>query len=235
MPRSFFSALFVAAAVAACIALIWISWPEPPRPPANAPSAVVARAPFEWASASDRDLRVATVFIAARNFGIGAALDTLQAVASHDSTIFAEGHGIAHGIGRFVMARNGGNPSVLGQSRPVFEAGCYHGVLEGYLASVQSVDAAKLTSMCGWLIHPGESPLPGHECAHGLGHGFLERLSYDLGAALGACDAFSVESLRGECHDGVFMQNTVRGLGLSPADSAAGGRGEHHQARKSVV
>jgi hypothetical protein len=188
----------------------------------------VSREPFQWALASDRDLHLASVFIAARNSGVGAALDTLQAVAARDSSIFAEGHALAHGIGRFVMARNRANPSVLAQCRPVFEAGCYHGVLEGYLASVSTVDAAKLTSMCGSLLRVGGSPLPAHECAHGLGHGLLERLSYDLGAALSACDAFGSESLRGECHDGVFMQNTVRGLGLSPADSAASAQTQHH-------
>jgi hypothetical protein len=101
-------------------------------------------------------------------------------------------------------------------------------VLEGYLASVKSVDAKRLTSMCAALVRPGESRLPAHECAHGLGHGLLERLSYDIGTALASCDAFGVESLRGECHDGAFKQNAVRGLGLTPTDSGSAAPAEHH-------
>jgi len=226
MSRPIISVLAAAAAVA--IAVLVVRKDRPTAAPTPATSASSQPAPFEWEIASDSNPNVATIFLAARTSGVGAALDSLQAVAARDSTIFARGHELAHGIGRFVMARNGANPSTIAQCRPVFEAGCYHGVLEGYLASVTTVDAAKLTAMCSSLFHPGESPLPAHECAHGLGHGLVERFSYDLAAALGACDAFVVESLRGECHDGVFMQNTVRGLGLTVADSSNRTSSEHH-------
>ena len=229
MSRPIIPLLAVTVAVAVAGAVLLARKERPAAAPApSISSASTPRAPLEWASPSDRELNVASIFLAARKSGLGAALDTLQAVAARDSNVFADGHALAHGIGRFVMARNGADPSALMQCRPVFEAGCYHGVLEGYLASVAKVDATKLTSMCGSLIREGESPLPAHECAHGLGHGLLERFSYDLAAALGACDAFAVEPLRGECHDGVFMQNTVRGLGLTPAGSTTTAASEHH-------
>src|SRR5205085_9667136 len=50
-------------------------------------------------------------------------------------------------------------------------------------------------------------------CSHGLGHGFLARLCYDLGGALTACNYVPAEDARGECHDGVFMENVVHGMG----------------------
>ena len=40
---------------------------------------------------------------------------------------------IAHALGRYAIAANRNDPSVLSQCRPTFQAGCYHGVLEGYM------------------------------------------------------------------------------------------------------
>src|SRR5207247_207207 len=134
-----------------------------------------------------RDLDVAQVFLVARSRGVAAALDSLEEVAARDSSVRSQGHVLAHAIGRFVMAHNGADPSILAQCRPVFEAGCYHGVLEGYLASVPAVEATRITSMCSALLRREVGRLPAHECAHGLGHGLLERLSYDLSTALAAC------------------------------------------------
>jgi hypothetical protein len=216
-------------ALVAAIAFLLLRQTRPARSEsAQSPAPPPGGASVDWASVSDRDLEVATVFAAARRGGVAAGLDSLQSLASRDSNVYAEGHALAHAIGRFVMARNGANPSALSGCRPVFEAGCYHGVLEGYLAAVKTVDAKRLTSMCAALLRSGESRLPAHECAHGLGHGLLERLSYDIGAALRSCDAFSLESLQGECHDGAFMQNAVRGLGLGTPDSSQSMAGEHH-------
>ena len=199
---------------------------EPTPPPTKPPPAIVG-GQINWAALSNEELDVARIFAAARRGGIGAGLDTLQAIAARDSNVYAQGHALAHGIGRFVMARNRADPSVLAQCRPVFEAGCYHGVLEGYLASMKTVDAARLTSMCAALLRPSESRLPAHECSHGLGHGLVERLSYDFRAVLGSCDTFADEALRGECHDGAFMQNAVRGLGLGSDSTSAAAPAEH--------
>jgi hypothetical protein len=222
------SIINVALAVVALSLLLWQPLRNPGVPVQRPPAVVGGQ--INWAALSDEDLEVAGVFAAARRGGVGAGLDSLQAIAARDSSVLVQGHALAHAVGRFVMARNGADPAILARCRPVFEAGCYHGVLEGYLASVKTVDAARLTSMCAALLRPGESRLPAHECAHGLGHGLVERLSYDFRASLGSCDAFADESLRGECHDGAFMQNAVRGLGLDSASASAGSAEHHHGA-----
>lgn len=182
-------------------------------------------APFDWSGVTSRDLNIAAVFLTARDAGVRRAMDSLQTLSAADTTFRNDGHMIAHALGRFAIASAHGDPSVLSQCRPTFQAGCYHGVLEGYLASLPKVDANATTSLCARLIRADSSRFPATECAHGLGHGFAEALGYKLDAALHACDTFAEEELKGECHDGVFMENTVHGLGtggMNVGDSAMG-------------
>jgi hypothetical protein len=202
----------VALLVVAVIAVLSFGWWKATRTRRSPqPSAT---APFDWGTVSSRDLNIAGIFLTARDVGIARAMDSLERLANRDSAFWNDGHMIAHGLGRFAIANNGHDPSVLSQCRPTFQAGCYHGVLEGYLASMTQVDAPAMTHLCTALQKPRASPYEALECAHGLGHGFLEALRYDLTAALRACDAFSASDLRVECHDGVFMENAVHGLGM---------------------
>jgi hypothetical protein len=182
-------------------------------------------APFDWSGVSSRDLNIAAVFLTARDVGVSKAMDSLQSLSAADTTFRNDGHMIAHALGRFAIANSHGNPSVLSQCRPTFQAGCYHGVLEGYLASLPKVDAEATTQLCVQLIKPDSSRFPGTECAHGLGHGFNEALGYKLEPALVACDRFTDAELESECHDGVFMENAVHGLGnmgMNVGDNAMG-------------
>ncbi len=180
----------------------------------TARSASPAVAPFDWATASNRDLNIAKIFLTARDVGVTRAMDSLDRMAGADSALFTRGHVIAHALGRLAIAKNKNDPSVLSQCRPTFQAGCYHGVLEGYLASLPTVDAPASSRLCTALETNRSRRYESLECAHGLGHGYLEALKYNLTGALAACDAFSSDELRRECHDGVFMENTVRGLGM---------------------
>ncbi len=186
--------------------------------------------PFDWSAVSTRDLDIASIFLAAKSQGVGRAMDSLAALVKKDPALEANGHMIAHALGRYAIANNGHDPAVLRECRPTFEAGCYHGVLEGLLASQQSVDPPAMAKMCTSLTRPGDSRELTIECAHGLGHGFTEALGYELSRALAACDAFGVEDLRGECHDGVFMENAIQGIGagrMNVGDSAMAAAHEH--------
>jgi len=173
-------------------------------------------APFDWSTATDRDLNIAAVFLTQRVSGVTRAMDSLQALAMADTTLRTDGHMIAHMLGRFAIAKNRNDPSILSECRPTFQAGCYHGVMEGYLASLPQVDGRAVAHLCSALERPDSSRFSATECAHGLGHGLLERLRYDLAGALGACDTFDDIELRTECHDGVFMENAVHSLGTHP-------------------
>lgn len=181
----------------------------------DAASRAPAPAPFEWSAVSTRDLNIASVFLVARTQGVGRAMDSLAALEKKDSTLEGDGHMIAHALGRWAIGNNGHDPAVLRECRPTFEAGCYHGVLEGLLMTANKVDPPKMAALCTSFAHPGDSRELTNECAHGLGHGFTEAFGYDLSRALAACDAFTTADLRGECHDGVFMENVVQSVGMS--------------------
>ncbi len=201
------------------IAVLTVAWLRASDAAARPPEA----APFDWSAVSSRDLGIASIFLAAKSHGVARAMDSLSALVKSDSTLEGSGHMIAHALGRFAIANNGHDPAVLRECRPTFEAGCYHGVLEGLLASQKKVDPPAMAKLCTSFARPGDSRELTIECAHGLGHGFTEALGYDLGHALSACDAFGVEDLRSECHDGVFMENAIQGIGaarMNVGDSA---------------
>ncbi|HEV8449591.1 MAG TPA: hypothetical protein VGQ44_22400 [Gemmatimonadaceae bacterium] len=192
-----------------------------------------APASFDWSAVSTRDLDIASVFLAAKSEGVGRAMDSLSAFVKRDSTLEGDGHMIAHALGRFAIANNGHDPAVLRECRPTFEAGCYHGVLEGLLAAQQHVDPPAMAKVCTSFAHAGDARELTMECAHGLGHGFTEAMGYDLARALGACDSFDSGDLRGECHDGVFMENAVHGVGMkgmNVGDAALAGAAHEHMA-----
>jgi hypothetical protein len=184
-------------------------------------------APFDWSGVSSRDLNIAAVFLTARDVGVGRAMDSLLVLQASDTTFRTDGHMIAHSLGRFAIAKNHNDPSILAQCRPTFQAGCYHGVLEGYLSSLPKVDATATAQLCVRLIRPDSSRFAGTECAHGLGHGFAEAFGYEIAAALTACDVFADVELKSECHDGVFMENTVHGLGASGMNVGDDAMGSH--------
>jgi hypothetical protein len=207
---------------------------RPPAPAAEAAAPAhempVEPGTIDWTRIPDQDLRVSEVFLTARNVGVEAALDSLQALAQSDADIARRGHSLAHALGRYFIDRNNHDPAVIARCRPAFQAGCYHGVLEGYLASVNEVNAHELAGFCSALDEPGKAIIASRECAHGLGHGLLERVAYQFGDALEACDAFRARDLREECHDGVFMQNLVNGEGLPTTttdESVEGGAHQH--------
>lgn len=171
-------------------------------------------APFDWSSVSTRDLDIASIFLAARSEGVGRAMDSLAAFVRRDSSLEDDGHMIAHALGRYAIMHAKNDPAVLRECRPTFEAGCYHGVLEGLLVAQAKVDPVAMTTLCSSFARPGDSRELTIECAHGLGHGFTEAMGYDLARALSACDTFKAGDLQSECHDGVFMENVVQSAGM---------------------
>lgn len=192
---------------------------------ASAPMAV------DWANVSSRDLNVASVFLVARDVGLRQALDSLGVLASRDSTLRPLGHGIAHGLGRFAVARHGYDLSIIAECRPTFFSGCYHGVLEGYLSGRHAVDASALRGVCTSPRVLAMAPYVFRECAHGLGHGLTGVRGHDVFAALGDCAAVLPGGVaRSECRDGVFMENVVHAMGTNDVNVGDAMAAHHAQA-----
>ena len=194
------------------------------------------RSAVDWTRVSDRDLDIAELFIVARKTGVGDALRKLETLAASDTAVDAMGHVVAHALGRFVVAQRDGDPAVYADCREVFQAGCNHGVMEAYFASPRAaepnaVEPLALDSLCARITRPGAPRLVWLECAHGMGHGLLTRYHGDVRQALAACDHLTQRESRAECHDGIFMENAVRGttsadmrVGDAAVRAAAAGR-----------
>lgn len=170
----------------------------------------------DWTTVSSRDLDIAELFVIARDNGARPALERLEVLAARDSAVRDMGHTLAHGLGRFVVAQRQGDPAVYADCLEIFQAGCNHGVMEAYFASPRAASAdavtpSSLDKLCPTITRAGAPRLVGLECAHGMGHGLVARYHGDVRSALGACDHLTTPDARRECHDGVFMENAVRG------------------------
>jgi hypothetical protein len=161
--------------------------------------------------------------------GLAASLDTLEQWAARDSAVLRDGHQIAHALGRQAVADHGGDAAVIRQCRPAFASGCYHGVVEATLRDGGRIDMPRLQRLCV-ETERATGPGPGYECVHGLGHGIVGAVDYDIQAALRTCDALSTSSLRTSCHSGAFMEAITTALG-EPAFGGTPGHahGAEHQ------
>src|SRR5205085_2192654 len=91
----------------------------------------------------------------------------------------------------FAVARAHDDPAVFSQCTAEFEAGCWHGVMEGYFTSRRAAPAAAvmphaLDTLCAAIAPAGPARLPVLECAHGMGHG-LTALTQDVAKTAQFC------------------------------------------------
>jgi hypothetical protein len=186
---------------------------------------------IDWSQVTSRDLDIASVFLVARDRGVRPALDSLSVLARKDPRLEPLGHQVAHGLGRYAVAQRGYDAAVFAECRATFFSGCYHGVLEGWLAGHPGANAASLRGLCSSAAMRRLPPYAFRECAHGLGHGLTAMHAHDLFAALPDCDVALPDALaRHECYDGVFMENVIHGLGTAAFEVGDAMAGHHAHA-----
>jgi len=155
--------------------------------------------------------------------GLPAALDELSALAAKDSEIEARAHDLAHMIGELAVAGQPNVSKVMRDCRDTFLYGCYHGAVKAYFANRGRTRPADVVGVC-----PADlGTLLLFQCLHGLGHGVLANLDYDLFRALIYCDVLGTENDRRSCYGGVFMENVVVAL-EQVAGRATAERAEAH-------
>jgi hypothetical protein len=162
----------------------------------------------DWTRVTEHDLNVASVFLTARDRDLRAALDTMERLATRDPLIRAQGHQLAHAVGRYAMEQRK-DLAVIGECTPRFQSGCFHGVLEGYFLQGGTIDRASVGRICAGQVRGFERM----ECWHGLGHGLMVHHAGDFRQALTLCDALEAAQPRRECQDGIFMERAIRAIG----------------------
>lgn len=82
------------------------------------------------------------------------------------------------------------------------QSGYYHGVMEQYL---EEHGAQNLATNLGSLCSSDLNGFFRHQCIHGIGHGLMAWVNYDLPEALKECDLLPAG--KDSCWTGVFMEN----------------------------
>ncbi|MBI2013803.1 MAG: hypothetical protein HYS87_03190 [Candidatus Colwellbacteria bacterium] len=95
-------------------------------------------------------------------------------------------------------------------------SGCYHGTMEEFLADVGTANLAEeIDGICSKF----ETSFGLFECLHGVGHGLLAYLNYDLPATIAECDRLKDRFSAISCYGGMFMENIVTGQGIGASKS----------------
>ena len=139
--------------------------------------------------------------------GPESAFRAFRADYDRDPLVRARCHDLAHVIGHTAGGRYGDVAEAYRHGDRFCASGYYHGVLQAIVGGpARSRILRRPDGVCAAL--PRGSVDQGN-CSHGLGHGFMAVRADDVPAALGLCDRLSASYQRGNCYDGVFMENVM--------------------------
>jgi hypothetical protein len=94
-------------------------------------------------------------------------------------------------------------------------SGCYHGAMESLLFEKGTANLAKdITDVCSNF----ETSFGSFECLHGVGHGILAYLDYDMPQAIADCKKLPDSFSQSSCYGGMFMENILTGQGLGASE-----------------
>jgi hypothetical protein len=165
-------------------------------------------------------------------------MTSLEVLSNLDPDIRARGHDFTHvvGINAWKPGRDVG--SVYEACTPLFQSGCYHGVVQAWL-DINGADSANVANLCDLIPVTRSNLWLRFQCVHGLGHGLVQARSLHLRQALEGCDWLFDSWDEESCYGGAFMEFIVAGRGQShhrhgsaeadtaaPADEHAG-HGDH--------
>jgi hypothetical protein len=118
-----------------------------------------------------------------------------------------DGHHIAHHIGHETAMVFGPTAKAFALCPASYNYGCMHGFFQHALGTgeIADKDAAKI---CDDLAQDPILSLKAKlSCYHGLGHGVMIHVDYELPKALNTCDVLSGPFAQQGCWQGVFMEN----------------------------
>ncbi|MEO8450755.1 MAG: hypothetical protein ABI647_13235 [Gemmatimonadota bacterium] len=144
-----------------------------------------------------------------RRESVGAAMETLEALAKADNDVDRDGHVLAHGIGIEAYLHERSVAKTFSQCPTTFSSGCGHGILQAYLESLTSIDGGQLNDVCAPYRKPGSAAWVLFQCVHGIGHGLDMMYGGDLPRALDSCDLLVASWENEACYGGAFMENIM--------------------------
>lgn len=129
------------------------------------------------------------------------AMQFLERLIKEKKFVFAgNGHDAAHIIGRLSAEKSGMTDTGFLSCPENFYYGCQHGYFEAVLSKNPDMQSAA-ERLCRRASGEKE-----WACYHGVGHGVLMSLSYDLEESLNACSTMKKSRGKDACTQGVFME-----------------------------
>jgi hypothetical protein len=163
------------------------------------------------------------------------AMTGLTILDRKDPNLKRSGHDYAHVVGINAWEPGKDVSAIYEQCTELYQSGCYHGVVQAYLAA-KGTDSAVVSKLCDEIAVSRTVAWLRFQCVHGLGHGLVQTQSLHLPKALRGCDWLGSAWDRESCYGGAFMEFILAGRGQShhphtrkwapPADSGAS-HGEH--------
>ncbi len=140
--------------------------------------------------------------------GVETAFDELKGEYGKNKFVRFNCHQLSHVIGRAAAERYGDIPGAYGRGDGFCGSGYYHGVMQAVVARI-GVDKIpeEAGTLCTDLRERQRHSLHHRDCAHGLGHGFMNVLDNELFDSLRVCDALEDGWEREHCYTGVFREN----------------------------
>jgi len=142
--------------------------------------------------------------------GVKAAFAELKDEYEENGFVKRNCHQLTHVIGR-AADRYGDVPTTHSRGDNFCASGYYHGAIESVVARVEADKIVKIVdeadTICADLRGDQTRSVYHYSRAHGLGHGFMAVLEYDLLESLKACGALTEDEWEDRrCSSGVFME-----------------------------
>ena len=145
-----------------------------------------------------------------RDYGVDAAFDELKDELSINEFARSNCHLLTHFIGRAAADLSGDVGTVYSHGDNFCGSGYYHGAMEAIVAKVgPDKILEKANSLCDNLDGYQKYSFDHYNCAHGLGHGFMDIKDNELFDSLETCDVLADSWERNRCYGGVFMENVI--------------------------
>lgn len=113
-------------------------------------------------------------------------------------------HQESHNIGRIAYQLFGSEAFTHGSS--VCHSGYYHGMIEQFFQEEGNDQFPQKTDE---ICSNFKTSFSRFECLHGIGHGIMAYLDYDLPLAIDECQTLKDDYSKESCYGGVFMENIV--------------------------
>ena len=141
-----------------------------------------------------------------KQYGVAEAMAGIIQLSNYGSTV--DCHQQAHEIGRVGYKLSGSR--AFEQCDAACHSGCYHGAMEGFLNEKGTENLSEnIDKICAIF----DTSFGAFECLHGVGHGVLAYLDYDMPGTITECAKLKDHFSHTSCYGGMFMENILTGLG----------------------